>query len=207
MLYEATATADASDSNETTSSGRDNAFNGDAEDLPSIKVARIQLEVDSGKSLHDTEDGVNSFVDLNRAGTALMEIVLEPEIRGAAEAGAAVKSLQLLLRRMGTCDGNMEDGSMRCDLNISVRRAGEDEESILGQKVEVKNMNSVRHLVMAANQEARRQVQLLELGQGPVAQETRGFDEAKVRCDDQLSIKDYCLTPLPTTVRDPSSRA
>ncbi|CAM9786363.1 unnamed protein product, partial [Hapterophycus canaliculatus] len=120
--------------------------------LPSIGITRIQLEVDSGKSLHDRK-GVGaggaerSLVDLNRAGTALMEIVFEPEIRSAAEAGAALRSLQLFLRRVGACDGNMEDGSMRCDLNVSVRPEGGEG---LGERVEVKNMNSGRHLMTAA---------------------------------------------------------
>lgn len=154
---------------------------------PSIGITRIQLEVDSGKSLHDrggTAGGGGgkgerhrSLVDLNRAGTALVEIVFEPEIRGAAEAGAAVRSLQLILRKVGACDGNMEDGSMRCDLNVSVRPEGEEG---LGERVEVKNMNSVRHMMTAAAAEARRQARQLELGEGPIERETRGFDVAKV---------------------------
>lgn len=158
--------------------------------LPSIGITRIQLEVDSGKSLHDrgSKNGADqqSLVDLNRAGTALLEIVFEPEIRNAAEAGAAVRSLQLLLRRLRACDGNMEDGSMRCDLNVSVRRSGEEE---LGERVEVKNMNSVRHMMTAAAGEALRQVRQLELGKGPIERETRGFDVAKVgRTDAYCSI-------------------
>lgn len=149
--------------------------------LRSIGITRIQLEVDSGKSLHHRAgggQGRKSLVDLNRAGTALMEIVFEPEIRGAAEAGAALRSLQLFLRKVGVCDGNMEDGSMRCDLNVSVRPAGEEG---LGERVEIKNMNSVRHMMTAAAGEALRQSRLLESGQGPIERETRGFDEAKVR--------------------------
>eukprot|EP00903_Cladosiphon_okamuranus_P010705 g10117.t1 len=170
-----------------------NSSSGGGAPLPSIGITRIQLEVDSGKSLHDRRKGSpagagagagaasaagaeRSLVDLNRAGIALMEIVLEPEIRSAAEAGAALRSLQLLLRRVGACDGNMEDGSMRCDLNVSVRPKGED---ALGERVEVKNMNSVRHLMTAAEAEARRQARQLELGEGPVRRETRGFDVAK----------------------------
>lgn len=152
--------------------------------LPSIGITRIQLEVDSGKSLHDRKGGggggagaERSLVDLNRAGTALMEIVFEPEIRSAAEAGAALRSLQLFLRRVGACDGNMEDGSMRCDLNVSVRPEGAEG---LGERVEVKNMNSVRHLMTAAAAEALRQARQLELGEGPIERETRGFDVAKV---------------------------
>eukprot|EP00752_Nemacystus_decipiens_P010690 g9521.t1 len=164
---------------------------GNSNPLPSIGITRIQLEVDSGKSLHDRKAGLSahaaeggagaagaerSLVDLNRAGTALMEIVLEPEIRSAAEAGAALRSLQLILRRAGACDGNMEDGSMRCDLNVSVRPQGD---GALGERVEVKNMNSVRHLMTAAEAEARRQARQLELGGGGIRRETRGFDVAK----------------------------
>ena len=150
--------------------------------LRSVGITRIQLEVDSGKSLHEHGAGAGerSLVDLNRAGTALMEIVLEPEIRSAAEAGAAVRSLQLLLRKVGACDGNMEDGSMRCDLNVSVRPSGAGG---MGERVEVKNLNSVKHLMTAAAAEARRQAQRLELGEGPVERETRGFDVAKVKAE------------------------
>lgn len=183
----------------TPKAGGGAAFAGDPRDgsgsaaprLPSIGITRIQLEVDSGKSLHDRAGGDGggggggagvgaerrSLVDLNRAGTALMEIVLEPEIRSAAEAGAALRSLQLCLRRVGACDGNMEDGSMRCDLNVSVRPKGEQ---ALGERVEVKNMNSVRHLMTAAEAEALRQARQIELGGGGVLRETRGFDVAKV---------------------------
>ncbi|CAN0218391.1 unnamed protein product [Ectocarpus sp. 6 AP-2014] len=146
--------------------------------VPAIGITRIQLEVDSGKSLHDRkgEGAERSLVDLNRAGTALMEIVFEPEIRSAAEAGAALRSLQLFLRRVGACDGNMEDGSMRCDLNVSVRPGGTEG---LGERVEVKNMNSVRHLMTAAAAEAVRQARQLEMGEGPIERETRGFDVSK----------------------------
>ncbi|CAM9731075.1 unnamed protein product [Ectocarpus fasciculatus] len=146
--------------------------------VPAIGITRIQLEVDSGKSLHDRkgEGARRSLVDLNRAGTALMEIVFEPEIRSAAEAGAALRSLQLFLRRVGACDGNMEDGSMRCDLNVSVRPRGTE---ALGERVEVKNMNSVRHLMTAAAAEAVRQARQLEMGEGPIERETRGFDVSK----------------------------
>lgn len=170
----------------------DNGTNNLHPRLPCIGITRIQLEVDSGKSLHDRKrggggagragtgagsDSETSLVDLNRAGSALMEIVFEPEIRSAGEAGAALRSLQLFLRRVGACDGNMEDGSMRCDLNVSVRPEGEEQ---LGERVEVKNMNSVRHLMTAAAAEATRQVKKLELGEGPIERETRGFDVVKV---------------------------
>lgn len=149
--------------------------------LQSIGITRIQLEVDSGKSVHGHSWGEGlgeqSLVDLNRAGIALMEIVFEPEIRSAEEAGAALRSLQLLLRRVGACDGNMEEGSMRCDLNVSVRPLGSEG---MGERVEVKNMNSVKYLMAAATAEARRQAWLLELGEGAVERETRSFDLAKV---------------------------
>lgn len=182
LLYDPTPTAHPSTNKDTAAGDEGKASDLNTERFSSVGVTRIQLEVDSGKSVHDTKAGVHSLVDLNRAGTALMEIVLEPDIRGPAEAGAAVRSLQLLLRRIGTCDGNMEEGSMRCDLNVSVRPAGEES---MGERVEVKNMNSVRHLVIAATREAERQVRLLESGGGPVERETRGFDESKVRGSDE----------------------
>ncbi|CAM9781805.1 unnamed protein product [Scytosiphon promiscuus] len=171
--------------------------------LPSIGITRIQLEVDSGKSLHDRKgsgsggDERRSLVDLNRAGTALMEIVFQPEIRSAAEAGAALRSLQLFLRRVGACDGNMEDGSMRCDLNVSVRPEGARG---MGERVEVKNMNSVRHLMTAAAAEAARQARRLEMGEGPISRETRGFDVAKgktTRLRRKEGSVDYRFFPEP----------
>lgn len=108
-----------------------------------------------GKSIHDLEDD-NTMVDLNRAGTGLMEIVMEPDVRSPKEAGTLLKTLQHLLRHIGTCDGNMESGSMRCDLNVSVRKV---DDTKFGDRVEVKNMNSVRHLMRAAEFEANRQVE------------------------------------------------
>ncbi|CAN0151728.1 unnamed protein product [Discosporangium mesarthrocarpum] len=167
------------------------------EAIPSVAVNRIQLEMDSGKSLHKYT-GDQSFVDLNRAGAALMEIVLDPDIRSAAGAGEAVRSLQFLLRRLGTCDGNMEDGSMRCDLNVSVRAVGCGD---MGERVEVKNMNSVRSLVAAAEAEAKRQVALLEEGQmGGVERETRGFNVDKnctFRLRGKEGLVDYRFLPEP----------
>lgn len=179
LIFESTPTPTEKISAKTAETANNAEAKPDERMMPSIGITRIQLEIDSGKSVHDRGGGdEESLVDLNRAGSALMEIVFEPEIRGAAEAGAALRSLQLLLRRMKSCDGNMEDGSMRCDLNVSIRPAGEEG---MGERVEIKNMNSVRHLMTAAAGEARRQARQLEMGDGPIERETRGFDVAKVR--------------------------
>lgn len=129
----------------------------------------------TGKSIHDLEPD-STVVDLNRAGTALLEIVMEPDLRSPAEAGQVMRQLQHLLRHLGVCDGNMEEGSMRCDLNVSVRRATD---AAFGERVEVKNMNSVRNMMRAAEFEARRQIELLEGeggSDGRVHRETRSFD-------------------------------
>lgn len=116
-------------------------------------------------------------MDLNRAGTALMEIVMEPDLRSPVEAGQVMKHLQHLLRHLGVCDGNMEEGSMRCDLNVSVRR---QDDAVFGERVEVKNMNSIRNMMRAAEFEARRQIELLEGDDSgaSVHRETRSFDAA-----------------------------
>ncbi len=135
-----------------------------------VGIERLHLEQDAGKSLHD-QDPKRTFVDLNRAGVALMEIVSEPDMRSAEEAGAYVRKLRSILRYLGTCDGNMEEGSLRIDVNVSVRRPGEP----LGTRCEIKNINSVRFLQQAIEYEARRQVELIEDG-GTVVQETRLFD-------------------------------
>ena len=135
-----------------------------------IGIERLHMEQDAGKSLHD-QDPRRTYVDLNRSGIALMEIVSKPDIRSAEEAGAYLRKLRTLLRYLGTCDGNMEEGSMRCDVNLSVRRPGE----ALGTRTETKNVNSVRFVQQAIEYEARRQVELLEEG-GAVVQETRLFD-------------------------------
>ncbi len=135
-----------------------------------IGIERLHLEQDAGKSVHDRHPS-RSHVDLNRSGVALMEIVSKPDIRSADEAGAYVRKLRSILRYLGTCDGNMEQGSMRADVNVSVRRPGED----LGTRAEVKNVNSVRFMQQAIDFEAQRQVDLLEEG-GEVVQETRLFD-------------------------------
>ncbi len=136
----------------------------------SVRLTRAHLEEDAGKSLHEDFHGM-SGIDLNRAGTPLLEIVSEPDMRSAAEAVAYAKALHSLVRWIGICDGNMQEGSFRCDANVSVRRTGEP----LGTRCEIKNLNSFRFLEKAIEYEVRRQVELIEDG-GKVVQETRLFD-------------------------------
>ncbi len=138
-----------------------------------IGVTRLHLEQDAGKSLHD-QDPKRSFIDLNRSGVALMEIVSEPDIRSPEEAGAYLRKLRTILRYLGTCDGNMEEGSMRADVNVSVRKHGEP----FRTRCEVKNVNSVRFVMQAIEAEAARQVAVWERGDA-VTQETRLFDPAR----------------------------
>ena len=138
-----------------------------------IGVTRLHLEQDAGKSMHD-QHPTKSFIDLNRSGVALMEIVSEPDIRTPEEAGAYLRKLRTILRYLGTCDGNMEEGSMRADVNVSVRKHGEP----FRTRCEVKNVNSVRFVMQAIEAEAARQVQVWESG-GEVSQETRLFDPAR----------------------------
>ncbi|MCB1651578.1 MAG: Asp-tRNA(Asn)/Glu-tRNA(Gln) amidotransferase subunit GatB [Alphaproteobacteria bacterium] len=138
-----------------------------------IGVTRLHLEQDAGKSVHD-QHPTKSFVDLNRSGCALMEIVSEPDIRGPEEAAAYLSKLRMILRYLGTCDGNMEEGSMRADVNISVRKPG----GPLGTRAEIKNVNSVKAVQMAIEYEARRQIEILEDG-GQIVQETRLWDPNK----------------------------
>ena len=138
-----------------------------------VGIERLHLEQDAGKSLHDQHPS-RTYVDLNRAGVALMEIVSKPDLRSAEEAGEFLRKLRSILRYLGTCDGNMEEGSLRCDVNVSVRRPGEP----LGIRTETKNVNSVRFAQQTIEIEARRQVALLEDG-GTVVQETRLFDADK----------------------------
>ncbi len=138
-----------------------------------IGITRLHLEQDAGKSLHDQHPHL-TYIDLNRAGVGLMEIVSEPDLRSAEEAGLYLRKLRSILRYLGTCDGNMEEGSLRCDANVSMRRPGEP----YGTRCEIKNLNSVRHVMQAIEYEAGRQVELLEEG-GRVAQETRLFDVAR----------------------------
>ena len=135
-----------------------------------VRLTRAHLEEDAGKSLHEDFHGM-SGIDLNRAGTPLLEIVSEPDMRSAAEAVAYAKALHGLVRWIGICDGNMQEGSFRCDANVSVRRPG----AALGTRCEIKNLNSFRFLEKAIEYEARRQVERLEEG-GRISQETRLFD-------------------------------
>jgi aspartyl-tRNA(Asn)/glutamyl-tRNA(Gln) amidotransferase subunit B len=138
-----------------------------------IGITRLHLEQDAGKSLHDQHPR-ETYVDLNRAGIGLMEIVSEPDLRSAEEAGLYLRKLRSILRYLGTCDGNMEEGSLRCDCNVSVRRPG----GPLGTRCEIKNLNSVRFVMRSIEYEARRQVELLEAG-GTVAQQTRLYDSGQ----------------------------
>jgi aspartyl-tRNA(Asn)/glutamyl-tRNA(Gln) amidotransferase subunit B len=135
-----------------------------------IGIERIHVEQDAGKLMHDQHPTM-TYVDLNRSGVALMEIVSRPDMRSPAEAGAYVRKLRSILRYVGSCDGNMEEGSMRADVNVSVRKPGEP----FGTRTETKNVNSVRFVMAAIEHEARRQVEVLEDG-GTVVQETRLFD-------------------------------
>ncbi|MCX8133208.1 MAG: Asp-tRNA(Asn)/Glu-tRNA(Gln) amidotransferase subunit GatB [Roseococcus sp.] len=138
-----------------------------------IGITRLHLEQDAGKSLHD-QHPTKSFIDLNRAGVALMEIVSEPDIRSPEEAGAYLAKLRQIMRYLGTCDGNMDEGSLRADVNVSVRRPGEGYRT----RCEVKNVNSVKFVMQAVEAEARRQIEIWEAG-GVVEQETRLFDVAR----------------------------
>ncbi|ATI12408.1 MULTISPECIES: Asp-tRNA(Asn)/Glu-tRNA(Gln) amidotransferase subunit GatB [Acetobacter] len=138
-----------------------------------IGITRLHLEQDAGKLLHD-QDPSKSFVDLNRAGVALMEIVSEPDICEPEEAGAYLRKLRQILRYLGTCDGNMEEGSMRADVNVSVRKAGEP----FRTRCEIKNVNSIRFVMQAIEVEATRQIEIWENG-GEVDQETRLFDPGR----------------------------
>ena len=137
-----------------------------------IGITRLHLEMDAGKSIHDRHPG-RTYVDLNRSGVALMEIVSEPDIRSAREAGAYIHKLRAIMRYLGTCDGNMEEGSLRADVNVSVRRPGAD----LGTRCEIKNLNSIRFVQLAIEAEAARQIAVLEDG-GTITQQTRLFDAA-----------------------------
>ncbi|QZH73857.1 MAG: Asp-tRNA(Asn)/Glu-tRNA(Gln) amidotransferase subunit GatB [Erythrobacter sp.] len=136
-----------------------------------IRIERIHVEQDAGKLMHDQHPSM-SYVDLNRVGVALMEIVSRPDMTSPAEAGAYVRKLRAILRYVGSCDGNMEEGSMRADVNVSVRKVGDTE---LGTRTETKNVNSVRFVMQTIEYEARRQVEVLEDG-GAIVQETRLFD-------------------------------
>jgi aspartyl-tRNA(Asn)/glutamyl-tRNA(Gln) amidotransferase subunit B len=149
-----------------------------------VRIQRIHLEQDAGKSIHDLDPNM-SFVDLNRTGVALMEIVSMPDIRGPEEAAAYVGKLRQIMRYLGTCDGNMQNGNLRADVNVSVCRPGDYERyqatgdhSVLGTRCEIKNMNSMRFIQAAIEYEARRQIAIVEDG-GSVVQETRLYDPDK----------------------------
>ena len=144
----------------------------DGKSIP-VRVERLHLEQDAGKSLHDQHPNM-SFVDLNRSGCALMEIVSKPDMRSADEAKAYVTKLRQIMRYLGTCDGNMEQGSLRADVNVSVRKPGD----VFGTRCEIKNVNSIRFMGQAIEYEARRQIGILEDG-GKIDQETRLYDAKK----------------------------
>ena len=167
-----------------------------------VGIERLHLEQDAGKSLHD-QHPQNSYVDLNRSGVALMEIVSKPDLRSSEQAKAYVSKLRTILRYLGTCDGNMEQGSLRADVNVSVRRPGEG----LGTRCEIKNVNSIRFIGQAIEYEARRQIEILEDG-GAIDQETRLFDakigetrsmRSKEEAHDYRYFPDPDLLPLELT--------
>ena len=139
-----------------------------------VGIERLHLEQDAGKSIHDV-DPQNTMVDLNRSGVALMEIVSKPDLRSPDEVNVYIKKLRSIMRYLGTCDGNMQEGSLRADVNVSVRIKGTDK---LGTRCEIKNVNSIKFMQMAINYEANRQVDLIEEGKS-IAQETRLFDTKK----------------------------
>src|SRR6202163_1330790 len=138
-----------------------------------VGIERLHLEQDAGKLIHDQHPAM-SLVDLNRSGVALMEIVSKPDLRSAEEAKAFLTKLRAILRYLGTCDGDMEKGNLRADVNVSVRRPGDP----LGTRCEIKNLNSIRFIGQAVEYEARRQIAILEDG-GSIEQETRLFDSVK----------------------------
>ena len=170
-----------------------------------VRVERIHLEQDAGKSIHDMDPNM-SFVDLNRTGVALMEIVSRPDIRGPEEAAAYVVKLRQIMQYLGTCDGNMQNGNLRADVNVSVCRPGDYEKyqetqdfSHLGTRCEIKNMNSMRFIQQAIEVEARRQIAIIEDG-GAVVQETRLYDPDKGETRSMRSKEeahDYRYFPCP----------
>ncbi|TVV75012.1 Asp-tRNA(Asn)/Glu-tRNA(Gln) amidotransferase subunit GatB [Sphingomonas solaris] len=149
-----------------------------------IGIERIHVEQDAGKLMHD-QHPTRSYVDLNRSGVALMEIVSRPDMRSPAEAGAYLRKLRSILRYVGSCDGNMEEGSMRADVNVSVRKAGEP----FGTRTETKNVNSVRFVMATIEYEANRQVDVIE-GGGTIVQETRLFDPDRTETRSMRSKED-----------------
>jgi aspartyl-tRNA(Asn)/glutamyl-tRNA(Gln) amidotransferase subunit B len=164
-----------------------------------VGIERLHLEQDAGKSLHDQHPD-HSYLDLNRAGVALMEIVTRPDMRSSEEAAAFLRKLRAIVRYLGTCDGNMDEGSMRADVNVSVRKPG----GPLGTRCEIKNVNSMRFIAQAVEFEARRQIDIIESG-GAIRQETRLFDSragetrsmrSKEEADDYRYFPDPDLLPL-----------
>jgi len=170
-----------------------------------VRIERIHLEQDAGKSIHDLDPAM-SFVDLNRTGVALMEIVSRPDIRGPEEAAAYVAKLRQIMRYLGTCDGNMQNGNLRADVNVSVCKPGDYERyqatgdhSVLGTRCEIKNMNSLRFIQQAIEYEARRQIAIIEDG-GEVVQETRLYDPDRGETRSMRSKEeahDYRYFPCP----------
>ena len=167
-----------------------------------IRIHHIHLEQDAGKSMHD-QSSTNTYIDLNRSGIALMEVVSEPDMRSPHEAAEYLKKLRSILRYIGACDGDMEKGSLRCDANISIRKAGQP----LGTRCEIKNVNSIKNVVLAIEYEAHRQVEILENGR-LVIQETRLFDadsgetrtmRSKEDANDYRYFPDPDLLPLELT--------
>jgi aspartyl-tRNA(Asn)/glutamyl-tRNA(Gln) amidotransferase subunit B len=159
-----------------------------------VRIERLHLEQDAGKSIHDLDPNA-TYVDLNRSGTALMEIVSKPDMRSSEEAAAYVKKLRTILVYLGTCDGDMEKGNLRADVNVSVRRPGGE----LGTRCEIKNVNSYRYIQQAIEYEARRQIEILEDG-GKIDQETRLFDPGKLETRSMRSKEeahDYRYFPDP----------
>ncbi|MGN6569959.1 MAG: Asp-tRNA(Asn)/Glu-tRNA(Gln) amidotransferase subunit GatB [Pseudolabrys sp.] len=174
----------------------------DGGETVNVGIERVHLEQDAGKSVHDRHPNY-SYVDLNRSGVALMEIVSKPDIRSAGEAMAYLTKLRSILRYLGTCDGNMDEGSLRADVNVSVRRPGEP----LGTRCEIKNVNSIRFVGQAIEHEARRQIEIIEEG-GAIEQETRLFDpgrgetrsmRSKEEAHDYRYFPDPDLLPLEVT--------
>ena len=174
----------------------------DGAETVTVGIERLHLEQDAGKSLHDRHPTL-SYVDLNRSGVALMEIVSKPDLRSSEEAKAFITKLRSILRYLGTCDGDMEKGSLRADVNVSVRRPGEP----LGTRCEIKNVNSIRFIGQAIEHEARRQIEIIEDG-GKIEQETRLFDankgetrsmRSKEEAHDYRYFPDPDLLPLEVT--------
>ncbi len=160
-----------------------------------IGITRLHLEQDAGKSIHDMHPS-KSYIDLNRAGCALMEIVSEPDLRGGDEACAYISKIRMILRYLGTCDGNMDEGSMRADVNVSLRRKGETE---LGTRCEIKNVNSLKAVQQSITYESKRQLELLEDGE-KIHQETRLWDTNKMETRSMRSKEeahDYRYFPDP----------